>query len=599
MNRSVLLSCEAISKSYDRRLLFRDLTFSLAEGDHVGLVGPNGSGKSTLLKILAGLEEPDSGTRSLRRLIRVGYVPQDPEFPPDQSVEQIVQHALAADPREEFEKTSATAITLGRAGFTDVKQLAGTLSGGWRKRLAIAHELAKSPDILLMDEPTNHLDMDGIVWLENLLRSEAVAFLVISHDRYFLENVATRMLELDRSYPEGLLEADGRYSDFLIKRDEVLRNQAAYQESLANTVRREIDWLRHGPKARTTKAHARIKEAGRRIQELEDLKARTTQPRTDIDFTASDRKSKRLVVAQKISYSFGQKRILTDIDVTLTAGMRLGLLGPNGSGKTTLLKLLAGALTPDTGTIERAEHLQIVYFDQDRQTLDPDLTLKEALVPDSDSVIYRGRQIHIASWAKRFLFRHDQLKTPVHQLSGGEQARIVIARLMLQPADVLILDEPTNDLDIPTLEVLEESLMDFPGALVLVTHDRYLLDRVATRLLALDGSGCGTFFADYAQWDAAQRAGIPAQRPKTAKPAAREPTRSPRLSGTEKREWEQMEQRILEAEEVMSACQQALDDPTTAADPVAVRERFEALEAARTVVDQLYARWAELEAKLK
>ncbi|NOT54824.1 MAG: ABC-F family ATP-binding cassette domain-containing protein, partial [Deltaproteobacteria bacterium] len=509
---SVLLSCEAVSKAYGLQSLFSGLSFALSEGDRVGLVGPNGSGKSTFLKILAGVESPDSGTRAVRRLARIGYVPQDPVFPAGVTVEEVMRAAFVDDPREDFEKTRQIAITLGRAGFSDFQQIATTLSGGWQKRLAIASEMVKAPAILLLDEPTNHLDVEGILWLEELLQAEPLAYLVISHDRYFLENVSSRMLELNRMYPQGLFESEGRYSDFLVKRDEALRNQAAYQESLANTVRREIDWLRHGAKARTTKAQARIKEAGRRIQELADIKTRTVQESVGIDFTSSERKTKKLVVARQLRKSFGDKRVLDGVDVTLTPGVRLGLIGPNGSGKTTLLQLLVGKLTPDSGEIERADGLQIVYFDQNREALDPTLTLKRALVPQGDTVIYRDRPIHVASWAKRFLFRTDHLEMPVSRLSGGEQARILIARLMLRPADLLILDEPTNDLDIPTLEVLEESLLDFPGALVLVTHDRFLLDRVSTILLGLDEAGRGTFFADFAQWQAAQQLATPAPR---------------------------------------------------------------------------------------
>lgn len=599
MSRAVLLSCEAISKAYGSQSLFTGLSFGLRERDRVGLVGPNGSGKSTFLKILAGLEEPDSGTRAVRRLACIGYVPQEPEFPPELTVEELLYEALSADSLDDFDKAGRIAVTLGRAGFTEFRQRAGALSGGWKKRLAIARELVKVPDVLLLDEPTNHLDIEGILWLENLLQVESLACLIISHDRYFLENVTTRMLELNRIHPQGLFETDGRYSEFLAKRDEALQNQAAYQESLANMVRRELDWLRHGAKARTTKAQARIKEAGRRIQELEDIKTRTRQGTAEIDFTSSDRQSKKLLVARRLTKSFGQKLVLNGVDLTLTPGTRLGLLGPNGSGKTTLLRLLIGVIEPDTGEIERAEDLRIVYFDQSRETLDQSLSLKRALVSEGDTVIYRGRPIHVASWAKRFLFRPDQLELPLHWLSGGEQARVLIARLMLQPADVLILDEPTNDLDIPTLEVLEESLVDFPGGLVLVTHDRFLLDRVATILLALDGTGQGIFFADYAQWEAARNSIAPETPAPTPKPFPRESRRAPRLSSREKQELAGMEQQILAAEEALVARQRALDDPAIASDPAAVQERYEALTAARAAVDALYARWAELEEKLQ
>jgi len=597
MSRSVLLSCEAISKAYGAQSLFTGLSFGLREGDRVGLVGPNGSGKSTFLKILAGLEEPDNGTRAVRKLARIGYVPQEPEFPADQTVEELLYEALQADIFEDFDKAGQIAVTLGRAGFTDFRQRAGALSGGWKKRLAIAREVVKVPDVLLLDEPTNHLDIEGILWLESLLQDESLACLIISHDRYFLENVATRMLELNRTYPKGMFETEGQYSEFLSKRDEAFRNQEAYRESLANTVRRELDWLRHGAKARTTKAQARIKEAGRRIQELQEIKTRTRQGTTEIDFTPSDRQSKKLLVARHLTKSFGQKLILNGVDLTLTPGTRLGLLGPNGSGKTTLLRLLIGIIEPDAGKIERADELRIVYFAQSRETLDQNLSLKRALVPEGETVIYRDRPIHVTSWAKRFLFRPDQLELPLHRLSGGEQARVLIAQLMLQPADILILDEPTNDLDIPTLDVLEESLIDFPGGLVLVTHDRFLLDRVSTILLALDGTGRGVFFADYAQWETLRHSAAPETPPPPPKPSTREANRAPRLSSREKQELAQMEQQILAAEEALAACQQALDDPTVATDPVAVQERYKALTEASAAVDTLYARWAELEEK--
>ena len=602
MPPTLLLSVDAVTKGYGARPLFDKLSFGIFEGDRAGLIGPNGSGKTTLLRLLAGFEEPDGGIRSLRRGIRMGYVPQDPTFPAATSVEEVVVQALADVPGEEFEKLTRVAVTLGKAGFEDSAQPVEILSGGWRKRLAIARELAREPDVLLMDEPTNHLDVDGILWLEDLLQSEPLAYLVVSHDRWFLENVAGRMLELDPRYPDGILQATGTYTDFLEKRHEVLRNQAEYQTSLANKVRREVEWLRRGAKARTTKAKGRIQEANRLIAELTELRERTgaaAEARAGIDFNASDRKTKKLLVAEGLSKSFGPRTIVQGLDLKLTPGTRLGLIGPNGSGKTTLLSLLDGTLEPDAGTIQRAEWLKTVRFEQNRDTLDRTATLRRALAPEGDTVLYQGRPIHVAAWAKRFLFHTDQLDTPVSRLSGGEQARILIARLMLQPADLLILDEPTNDLDIPTLEVLEESLMEFPGALVLVTHDRFLLESVSSVVLALDGRGGATFFADYTQWEAAR---VAAPSPKNAAPKAAAAPAKPakdakRLTYKEKQEWEQMEAKILETENRLAAAQAAVEDPAVASDPKALQERCAALETARKDVERLYARWAELEEK--
>ena len=590
----VLLTAENLTKAYGARPLFENLSFTLDEGDHVGLVGPNGSGKSTLLKILAGVEDADSGNVAIRKSVRVGYVPQDAVFAPGKSVEEVLLEALADNKTlDEHEKHGRVAVALGKAGFLDREQQTDVLSGGWRKRLAIARELVREPDVLLLDEPTNHLDVEAILWLEELLRSEPEAFVVVSHDRYFLENVARRMLELNRAYPNGLLQTTGTYSDLLEKRDEVLRNEAAYQETLANLVRREMEWLRRGPKARTTKAKARIQNAERLIDELGESRDRAQTFNADIDFTASQRKTKRLWSGKGLA----KRDLFRHLDVLLTPGTRLGVLGPNGSGKTTLLRVIVGELEPDAGTIEKADGLRVVYFEQNRQSLDPSLTLKRALAPEGDSVLYRDRSIHVAGWAKRFLFRSEQLETAVSRLSGGEKARIVLARLMLQPADLLVMDEPTNDLDIPTLEILEESLLEFPGALVLVTHDRYLLDRVSTQVLALDGRGGTEYFADYSQ-------ALDALKPKPAAPppptANRQPpTQKPkRLGYLEQRELDSMEATILAAEERLAAAQRAAEDPAVASDAQALQQRYAELSAAQADVDRLYARWAELEAKL-
>src|SRR5687767_5958663 len=360
MSRSVLLSIESVSKSFGSRPLFENLSFTLFDGDHVGLVGPNGSGKTTLMKILAGIEEPDAGRRALRKGVRVGYVPQDPVFAPGKTVEEVLLESLRADAAlDEHEKFPLVSLTLGKAGFTDREVITDTLSGGWRKRLAIAHELAREPDVLLLDEPTNHLDVEAILWLEGLLQSDPQAFIVVSHDRYFLENITKRMLELNRAYAGGLLEVSGTYSDLLVRRDEVFRNEAAYQETLANLVRREVEWLRRGPKARTTKAKARIQSAGKLIEELDDSRDRGRVSSAKIDFTSSDRKTKRLLVARGLT----KKGLFEDLDLLLTPGMRLGVLGPNGSGKTTLLRVLVGEIAPDSGSIERADRLRVVYFE--------------------------------------------------------------------------------------------------------------------------------------------------------------------------------------------------------------------------------------------
>ena len=351
------------------------------------------------------------------------------------------------------------------------------------------------------DEPTNHLDLAGIEWLEALLEEAAFASVIVSHDRYFLENIATEMAELSRVYPDGMLRVRGNYSTFLEKKEEFLHAQSKRQEALENLVHNEIEWLRRGAKARTRKSKARIGKANELMGDLADLNARTRTATAQIDFSASDRKTKRLIELEDVSLPHRRSNVLFEnLNFVITAGMRVGLVGPNGSGKTTLLRLLRGELTPSSGEIRRADWLRIVYFDQTRE-LDSNVTLRRALAPEGDSVIYQDRVIHVASWAARFLFTSEQLNQPVERLSGGERARVLIAQLMLQPADVLLLDEPTNDLDIPTLEILEESLLEFRGSLVLVTHDRYMLDRVSNIVLGLDGQGGAESFADYSQWE--------------------------------------------------------------------------------------------------
>ncbi len=592
----VLLSGSALSKSFGARPLFEDLSFSLSDGDRTGLIGPNGSGKTTLLEILAGKEAPDSGTRALRKQTRLAYVPQDSVFAPGDTVASVLAAALAGLPLDDEEKSARIELMLGRAEFTDRTIPAASLSGGWKKRLSIAAALIASPDVLLLDEPTNHLDLEGILWLESAIES-AGACLVVTHDRYFLERVATNMLEVNRAYPGGAFQIKGNYSEFLERREDFLEAQKKQTDALATKVRREIEWLRRGPKARTGKSRARIDSAGRLIDEFSAATQRARTGTAKIDFTASDRKTKRLIEAEGVGKTLGGRRLFQNLTLTLSPGVRIGLVGANGSGKTTLLKLLAGMLSPDEGEIRRADRLQIISFAQDRGAhLDPALSLRRTLCPEGDMVIYRDRTIHVAGWAKRFLFSDEQLDMPVSKLSGGERARVMIARLMLATADVLLLDEPTNDLDIPTLEVLEDSLLDFPGAIVLVSHDRYLLDRVSTMVIGLDG-GEGGVFADYSQWEASRGEQV-SEKPAPKLPRPLAPTDEPKkkLSYLHQREWDGMEAKILEAEHALAAAHR--DFEAASSDHVRVAEAYEKMQAAQRRVEDLYARWAELEAQL-
>jgi ABC transport system ATP-binding/permease protein len=590
-----ILNAQAISKSFGADPLLRNVGFTVEERARIGLIGPNGSGKSTLLGILAGEIEPDSGEVATRKRTRLSYVAQQSEFVEGTTIRAVLEASLKRIGAPPAEWEGRIGETLGRTGFEDFAADASRLSGGWRKRLAIAEALVQQPDVLLLDEPTNHLDLNGIQWLEDLLNTSSFACVLISHDRYFLENVSTETVELNRAYPDGLFRVNGNYSAFLQKKEEFLEAQVKRQDALANRVRTEIDWLRRGPKARTTKSKARIDRAHELIGELAEVSGRNRTATASIEFSATDRQTKRLVELENLQYGFNGSTLFAGLNFVLTAGMRIGLVGPNGSGKTTLLRLLRGEIEPLGGSIKRATALRTVYFDQNR-ILAPDVTLRRALAPDSDSVIYQDRVIHVASWAARFLFSGDQLNQPVGRLSGGERARVLIARLMLEPADLLLLDEPTNDLDIPTLEILEESLLEFRGALVLVTHDRYMLDRVSTNVLGLDGRGDAEQFADYSQWDAWQRQPLqdiaaPVQQEK------RSATSKKKLSYLEAREYATIEDRVTAAEERLGRERDLVEDPAVATDAARLQAALHAMEQAQSALDVLYARWAELEAK--
>ena len=595
-----IINAQQISKTYGIAPLFQNISFTVTEGDRIGLIGPNGAGKSTLLQILAGRVTPDSGDVAVRKRTRLSYVAQYSEFGSGEKVKSIVEHSLEQAAVPDADRQSLAAETLGRAGFTDLEVHSTSLSGGWRKRLAIVEGLVQAPDILLLDEPTNHLDLAGIKWLETVLQGAKFASVIVTHDRYLLENVVGELVELNRIYEDGMLRVKGNYSSFLESRESYLHADGRRQESLANRVHTEIEWLRRGPKARGTKAKARIENAQELIAELAGLNARSRVTTANIDFSSTDRRTKQLMEIEDVEYTIATRILFKGIHLMIQPGTRMGLVGPNGSGKTTLLRLMRGDIQPTRGKIRRAEQLRIVYFDQNRE-LDPDIILKRALAPDADAVSYQDRLIHVAAWADRFLFSSESLNQPIGRLSGGERARVLIAQLMLQPADVLLLDEPTNDLDIPTLEVLEESLLEFRGALVLVTHDRYMMDRVSTSVLGLDGFGNAEQFADYSQWESwqqAQEAKVTETTPvKTAAAVPRSAITKRKLSYMEAREYAAIEERVSKAESTLEAKRAALNDPAIASDAPRLLAISAEIEEAEKLVDLLYSRWAELEEK--
>lgn len=598
---SPLISLTSVTKSFGTRSLFTEISLVISEGDRTALIGPNGAGKSTLFKIIAQLEDPDEGQVSTRKNLHVGYVPQVEVLDEELTVSDVLRQALGAHMQD---SEARVAVYSGKVGFANRDRKVGELSGGWRKRLSIACALIKEPDLLLLDEPTNHLDIDSILWLEELLIDSNAAVVFISHDRYFIERVAKRVIELDRIYAKGFLASDGAYSDFLETRNAFLAERQSYKDSLQNKVRREIEWLRRGAKARTTKAKGRIQQAGRLMDELGSINLE--RRKADFGFSDSGRKTKELIHLEHVSKSLGEKTLFKNLTVTLSPGVRLGISGSNGTGKTTLLKTLLGIIPPDKGKIRCASNLRIAYFDQKRQELDPNMTLYKALCPEGDSVIFNDRALHVVTWAEKFLFNKDHLALPVKSLSGGERARVLLARLMLQPADVLVLDEPTNDLDIPTLEVLEEILCEFSGSVVLVTHDRHLLDRVCTQVIGLTGDGHCASYADYTQWEISRQIRLSEKNAEKSEKGEKRESQDrqentvghapAKLTYAEKIELEGIEQKIAESESTLKKLHTEMSSEL-ALDQDWLVKRCEEVAEAQQRVDELYARWEVLEQK--
>jgi ATP-binding cassette subfamily F protein uup len=600
----ILLSCQNLTRAFGARELFTGLSFGVFEGERIGLIGPNGAGKSSLLKLLAGLDSPDGGTLTRRRGLRVAHVPQSQSnaWDPEHTPRMLLNQALESLELEEHARDARVERALQDALFVNPDQAVGTLSGGWRKRLAVMEKAVQQPDLLLLDEPTNHLDLEGVLWLEEHLAKCGLSQLVVTHDRSFLERICTRIIELNRRYPEGFFSCPGNYSQFLERQAALFEAQLNQEAASSNTLRREVEWLRRGPKARSTKQQARIDRAEDLSGDVQDLRQRNREGRPiAIDFNARARETKRLVELIHVHKAMGGRALFGPLDILLSPGDKLGLLGTNGSGKTTFLRILAGELEADAGTVKRADSLEVVRFDQHREQLDLTMSLKEALAGSGEHVHFLGSAIHVAGWAKRFLFKAEQLDMPLSRLSGGEQSRVLIAQLMLKPADLLLLDEPTNDLDLASLEVLEQSLLDFPGALVLVTHDRWLLDRVSQRLLALDGQGQARLFADYAQWSSWQESLADAEKAKTkAKNQESQGFRKKRILSTrELNELKGMEQAIAQAEAALEEKRRLLHDSSVSSDAGALIARQQDIAASETGIERLFARWQELEAKLR
>jgi ATP-binding cassette subfamily F protein uup len=595
---AILLTAQDLAAAFGARPLFTGVSFTLSDGERVGLIGPNGAGKSTLLRILSGAMAPDGGSVARQRGLRVALLEQVPRFEAGATVRATIESGAADGAADEI-LAKLSLSGRGESGVSPDASVA-SLSGGWRKRVALGRELARRPDLLLLDEPTNHLDVESIEWLESLLaRPDGPATITVTHDRLFLQRVANRILELDPRNAGGLLAVDGDYAAYTRVKAEAMHAQERREVVLRNTLRRETEWLRRGAAARTTKQQARIARAGTLAEEVDELTTRNRVRGVGLEFQGTERRPRRLIEAREVGKDYDGRTIFSGVGLFVGPGVRVGLLGPNGCGKSTLLRVLLGEEPPSQGTVLRADGLQVAYFQQNREVLDPESTAAQTLSPDGDHVTFRGTRVHVRGYLERFLFRPEQADMPVRQLSGGEQSRLLLAKLMLREAQVLVLDEPTNDLDLATLAVLEESLTGFDGAVLLVTHDRYFLDQVATTILAFSPEGQIVPFASVAQWETwrAERAAAERPREAAASPASKPASSRRKLSYLEQREYEGIEAAIAAAETALAQAKADSEDPAHASNAARLVELFATIDTRQAEVDRLYTRWSELEAK--
>ncbi len=592
----ILLHLRGIGLTFGGRPILESAELAVAEGERVALVGRNGSGKSTLLRIAAGMIEADHGERWVQPGTTIRYLPQEPDLSAHSTVLDYVEAGLG--PADDPHRCAYLLRELGLTGDEDPRRL----SGGEIRRAAIARTLAPAPDILLLDEPTNHLDLPAIEWLEAELNALRSAFVLISHDRRFLQSLSNRTVWLDRGSSRRL---DRGFAEFESWRDEVLAKEEAEQELLAKRIEAEEHWMRYG-------VTARRKRNMRRVDLLATLRKERrehvgTQGAVRMAASAGDLSGKLVAEARGISKSFGGRAIVANLDLLIMRGDRLGIVGPNGAGKTTLIKLLTGQLEPDSGTIRRGTNLQTVTLDQSRHSLDPHATLADVITDGrGSSVTVNGETKHVVSYMKDFLFAPEKARTPVSVLSGGERGRLILARELGKPSNLLVLDEPTNDLDLETLDMLQEMLADYQGTILLVSHDRDFLDRVATSVLMSEGEGRWTEYAGgYSDMVAQRGQGVEARKakPEIAKPSAPQPRADApqaqrKLSFKEKHALETLPATMKKLENEIAALEAELADPALfSRDPKAFDSAAARLSAARDELANSEEQWLELEMK--
>ena len=621
-----MLQARDLSLSFPQRPLFSGASLAVEKGDRIALVGDNGAGKSTLLSVLAGERAPDEGAVERVRGVRVGLLSQEPKLDPQASVVEVARSGLGdlfplideharlcahadvpgaaeriaelgeqIEARGGFDVAHRVETVLSRLGVPLREEPVQALSGGGRRRLDLARLLLSDPDVLLLDEPTNHLDVAGIKFLAERLRAHRGAVLFVSHDRAFIDEVATKIAELDggKLYPHPV-----PYADFLenrLTRQDIAERTHQKKERL---MARELAWLRAGTPARTTKQTARIERAEQLIDDVKREVHELREKRIELLKTREQRLGKTILEMDEVAVERGGRTLFSGLTLKLVEGERWGVVGPNGTGKTSLLGVIRGDLAPARGTVTRGPHTKIATFDQHRADLDPEATLEETLAADNDHVFVDGKRMHVASWLERFLFQGSDRARRVKTLSGGEQNRLILARLFLQGANCLLLDEPTNDLDVATLQVLESAVRDHEGVVLVVSHDRRFLDRVVTGILAFEDGVVIPVQGDwtnYERWAAERVAKAAAPAPVVEKAAATRTREKKKRSYKEQREYEEIEANILTAEEKRDALQAELADGTVfRTDPKRAAGLQPALDAANAEVERLYARWAEL-----
>lgn len=592
---SNLITLDSVSHQLGNKLLFDQLKLNINSNQRIGIIGPNGSGKSTLLKIIAGEIAADEGRVIQSNDCRLAYLPQIADFPETGQILSIATSELLSN----FSETEASVQAskyLTQVGFENLEQDIAELSGGWQKRLSIAIALAKEANLLLLDEPTNHLDLDGLLWLEDFLKKSKFAWLTISHDRYFLERTAQEVLEVAPYYEQGVFQASGNYTKFTEQRRKFFKQQEEAIASLKNKHRTEKEWMSKNPQGRRTKANYRIKAFHELSAELKNRYALVPKKQAKIGFSESSQQSKILLELINVSFAYEKQKILDKFSIKIKNNARIGILGKNGQGKSTLLKILAGQLKPDAGKVKSVPNLKIVYFDQLRKQIDPNKTLGYILADGSDQVIYQDKAIHIVSWGLRFGFEREELDKEVKELSGGEQARLLLSILVKQEADLLVLDEPGNDLDISMLETLEEAIDSFTGAVLLVSHDRFLISRVCRDFWGYSVNQKNDLqlinFASYEQWQNqlnSKQQHVPNNNSETNTAVASKNTYQ------ERKELAKVERQIQKAEEELTKLQEKAAQEEIFANPEKSIEIAKEIKESNLKIEELYERWEELE----